>query len=134
MDCLIVCSRNAQGNTVWVSPDRGRRVVASCWAVVCCAVVLAGATACGTTHPGPSAPANPLAGLTADQIARRATADLAAASSVRIAGSVRQDGQTAFVDLTLGTKGCRETLRIPGQGSLVIIAIGNTMWSKMLTA
>ncbi len=119
---------------MWVSPDRGRRVVASCWAAVCCAVVLAGATACGTTHPGPSAPAtlsaNPLAGLTADQIARRAIADLAAASSVRIAGSVGQDGQTAFVDLTIGTKGCKETLRIPGQGSIVIIAIGNTMWSK----
>jgi hypothetical protein len=123
-----------RGITVWVSPDRGRRVVASCWAAVCCAVVLAGATACGTTHPGPSAlaapSANPLAGLTADQIARKAIADLAAASSVRISGSVGQDGQTAFADLTLSTKGCKETFRIPGQGSMVMIAIGNTTWSK----
>ncbi len=121
-------------NTVSVSPDRGRRVVASCWVAVCCAVVLAGATACGTTHPGPSAratpSANPLAGLTADQIARKAIADLAAASSVRIAGSVGQDGQTGFVDLTLATKGCKETFRSPGQGSFVTIAIGNTAWSK----
>jgi len=48
--------------------------------------VVAGAAACGAAHPGPSAPAaptvNPLAGLTADQIARKAIADLAAVSSV----------------------------------------------------
>jgi hypothetical protein len=98
-------------------------------------VVLAAAAACGTAHPGPSAPAtssaNPLAGLTADQIARKAVADLAAASWVRIAGSVGQGGQAGFVDLTLGTKGCKETFRSPGQGSFVMIAIGNTAWSKM---
>jgi hypothetical protein len=124
-----------RGNTVWASPDRGRRAVAGCWAAACCAVVLAGATACGTAHPGPSAPAtpsaSPLAGLTADQIARKAIADLAAASSVHVAGSVGQDGQTGFADLTLSTKGCKETFRIPGPGSMVMIAIGNTTWVKL---
>jgi hypothetical protein len=112
--------------------------MASCRAAICCAVILAGAVGCGTGHPRPSAPAtpsastaNPLAGLTAEQIARKAIADLAVVSSVRISGSVGQGGQTAFVDLTIGTNGCQETLRIPGQGSSVIIAIGNTTWSKM---
>ena len=116
------------------SPDRGGRAVASCWAAVCCAVILIGATACGTARPGASAPsapsANPLAGLTADQIARKAVADLAAVSSVRISGWVGQDGQTAFADLTLGAKGCRETFRIPGQGSFGMIAVGDTIWLK----
>jgi len=80
--------------------------------------------ACGTAQLTPSAPAarvtqseGSLAGLTADQIARRAIADLAAVPSVHIAGSTGQDGQTAFLDLTLGTKGCTGTLRIPGQGT-----------------
>jgi hypothetical protein len=120
---------------VWASPERGRRAVAGYWAAVCCAVVLVGATACGTAHPSLSArsrpSASPLAGLTADQIARKAIADLAAVSSVHIAGSVGQDGQTGFADLTLSTKGCKETFRIPGPGSLVMIAIGNTMWFKL---
>ena len=116
------------------SPDRGRRAVTSCWAAACCAAILIGATACGTARPGPSAravpSANPLAGLTADQIARKAIADFAAASSVHITGSVGQDGQTALADLTVNTTGCRETFRLPGQGSFGMIAIGNTIWFK----
>jgi hypothetical protein len=118
---------------VRASMDVGRYAAAVIW----CAGLAAGVTACGTTQPSlsPAATANrsqdPLAGLTADQIARKAVADLAAVSSVRISGSTGQDGQTALVDLTLGTNGCQETLRIPGQGSSVIIAIGTTVWSKM---
>jgi hypothetical protein len=119
---------------VQASPDRGRRAVASCRAAACCAAILIGATACSTARPASSAPAappaNPLAGLTAGQIARKAIADLAAASSVHITGSIGQDGQTAFADLTLGTKGCRETYRLPGQGSFGMIAIGSTIWLK----
>ena len=115
-------------------PDRSRCAVTRCRAAVCCAAILIGATACGTARPGPSAraapSANPLAGLNANQIARKAIADLAAASSVHITGSVGQDGQSAFADLTLGTKGCRETFRFPGQGSFGMIAIGNTIWLK----
>ena len=66
-----------------------------------------GATACGTAQQSRSTATaratqseGQLAGLTADQIARRAIADLAAVSSVHIAGSAGQDGQTAFLDLT----------------------------------
>jgi len=119
---------------VRASPDRGRRAVARCRAAACCAAILIGATACGAARPGPSAraapSANPLAGLTAGQIARKAIADLAAASSVHITGSVGQDGQTAVADLALGTKGCRETFGLPGQGSFGMIAIGRTIWLK----
>ena len=116
------------------SLEAGRRAVA---VVVSCAGLAAGATACGTAQLSPPASAaratqseGPLAGLTADQIARRATTDLAAVSSVRIAGSTGQDGQTAFLDLTSGTKGCTETLRIPGQGTSTLLQIGKTVWFK----
>jgi hypothetical protein len=115
-------------------PDRSRCAVACCRAAACCAAILIGATACGTARPGPSAraapSANPLAGLNANQIARKAIADLAAASSVHITGSVGQDGQTALADLTVDTTGCRETFGLPGQGSFGMIAIGNTVWFK----
>jgi hypothetical protein len=119
---------------VRASLEAGRRTVA---VVVSCAGLAAGATACGTAQLSPAAAAakatqseGPLAGLTADQIARRATADLAAVSSVHIAGSAGQDGQTAFLDVNLGTKGCTETLRIPGQGTSTVLQIGKTVWFK----
>jgi hypothetical protein len=112
----------------------GRRAVA---VVISCAGLAAGATACGTAQLSPSAPAaratqsgGSLAGLTADQIARRAIADLAAVPSVHVAGSTGQGGQIAFLDLILGTKGCRETLRIPGQGTSTLLQIGTTVWFK----
>ena len=116
------------------SLEAGRRAVA---VVVSCAGLAAGATACGTAQLSPPASAaratqseGPLAGLTADQIARRAIADLAAVPSVHVAGSSGQDGQTAFLDLTSGTKGCTETLRIPGQGTSTLLQIGTTVWFK----
>ena len=112
----------------------GRRAVA---VLVSCAGLGAGAAACGTAQlSSPAAAARatqsegPLAGLTADQIARRAIADLAAVSSVHVAGSSGQDGQTAFLDVTSGAKGCTETLRIPGQGTSTLLQIGTTAWLK----
>jgi len=119
---------------VRASLEVGRRAVA---VVVSCAGLAAGATACGTAQLSPPASAaratqseGPLAGLTADQIARRAIADLAAVSSVHVAGATGQDGQTAFLDVASGTKGCRETLRIPGQGTSTVLQIGKTAWFK----
>jgi hypothetical protein len=119
---------------VRASLEVGRRAVA---VVVSCAGLAAGATACGTAQLSPPAPAaratqsaGPLAGLTAGQIARRAIADLAAVSSVRIAGSTGQDGQIAVLDVAAGAKGCTETLRIPGQGTSTLLQIGTTTWFK----
>ncbi len=104
---------------------------------ISCAAILAGATACGTTASGHSTPAasakpsvNPLAGLTAEQIARRASADLRAVSSVHVTGWGEGSGQSAVVDLTLGTKGCTGTFRIQGEGSFVLLKIGKMLWIK----
>ena len=80
--------------------------------------------------PGRSRSAGRVAGLTSGHIARRAIADLAAVSSVHIAGSTGQDGQIAVLDVTSGTKGCTETLRIPGQGTSTLLQIGTTTWFK----
>ena len=99
--------------------------------------MLAGVTACGTaasSHPAQAASAtpsaNPLAGLTANQIAAKAIADLKAASSVHYAGSVTDSGATYAVDLTAGTPNCAGTLGIPGKGSFALLKIGQTLWIK----
>lgn len=99
--------------------------------------ILAGAAACGTTassHPAQAASAtpsaNPLAGLTAGQIAAKAIADLKAASSVHVAGSVTDSGATYAVDLTAGTTNCAGTFGIPGKGSFALLKIGQTLWIK----
>jgi hypothetical protein len=112
----------------------GRQAVA---VLVSCSGLAAGAAACGTAQPSPPAAAaraaqseDPLAGLTAGQLARRAIADLTAVPSVHITGSTGQDGQAAFLDLTVGTKGCTETMRVPGQGTSALLQIGKTMWVK----
>jgi hypothetical protein len=119
---------------VRASLDVGLRAVA---VAVSCAGLVAGVVACGTAQLSPSAAAaratpseGPLAGLTAGQIARLAIADLAAVSSVHVAGSAGLDGQTAVLDLTVGAKGCAETLRIPGQGTFTVLQIGKTVWFK----
>ena len=99
--------------------------------------ILAGATACGTTgssQPGqgvsttPSA--DPLAGLTADQIAAKAVANLKAATSVHYAGSVTDSGGSYSVDLTAGITNCAGTFGITGKGSFALLKIGQTLWIK----
>jgi hypothetical protein len=102
----------------------GGRAVA---VAVACAAILAGATACESTRP-PSA--NPLAGLTADQIVKKAEADLKASSSVHIAGSAADSGQTEVIDVTAGEHGCEGTFRISGAGSFAFLDIGTTEWIK----
>jgi hypothetical protein len=83
----------------------------------------------GGSSPGPAS-ASPLAGLTADQILTRAVADLKTASSVHIAGSMQESGQATVIDLTVGAHSCTGTIGVPGQGSLALLGIGNTVWEK----
>ena len=115
----------------------GRRLAkASLW-VILAAVAWMTAISCGTTASSPSSAAsakpsaNPLAGLTADQIVSKATADFKVASSVHVAGWAEDSGQTVALDLTLGTKGCAGTLGLQGHGSLLLVQIGQTVWIKL---
>jgi hypothetical protein len=75
-------------------------------------------------------PGNPLAALTARQILSKAIADFKAASSVHIAGSERAAGQSFTMDLTVGANGCTGTVGLGGQGSVVLLRIGGTLWMK----
>jgi hypothetical protein len=115
-------------------------------AVILGAVVLGGTAACGSAAPaGANAPASAttasgataasasssaLSGLTAGQIAARATADLKTVSSVHVSGSVKNSGQSLSMSLTLGTEGCTGTLGIKGKGSFQLLKIGKKVWIK----
>jgi hypothetical protein len=119
----------------------GRRGVA---AALAGAAILGSAAACsssgtstasGTSStPGSTASASAqggaLDGLSADQIASRATSDLKVVSSVHVKGSVQSSGQKIALNLTLGTQGCTGTMGIDGEGSFVLLKIGTTLWIK----
>jgi hypothetical protein len=113
------------------------------------AAILGGTVACGSpaTSAGSNAPAtstaatgtsaapasasgNALSGLTADQIAARASADLRSASSVHITGTATDSGTSIVVNLTLGRQGCTGTLGFKGQGSFRLLKIGKRLWIK----
>ena len=85
-----------------------------------------------TASASATASASPglLDGMTADQIATRATDDLKAVSSVHITGSGTDSGQTFTMNLTLGARGCKGTLSIKGEGSFALLKIGKTVWIK----
>jgi hypothetical protein len=83
----------------------------------------------GTTTAA-SAQAGPLAGLSADQIARRAIDDFKTVSSVHVTGTVKDTGQNIALNLTLGTQGCTGTMGTNDEGSFVLLKIGKTLWIK----
>lgn len=119
----------------------GRRAAA---AALAGAAILGAATACSSagspaasaTSATPdstasaSAQGGPLAGLSADEIARRATADLKVVKSVHVKGSVQSSGQNIALNLTLGTQGCTGTMGIKGEGSFILLKIGKSLWIK----
>jgi hypothetical protein len=99
--------------------------------VSCLAVLAAGCAASSSTSGAPASTAgHPLAALTAKQILAEAIADFKAASSVHLAGSERAAGQTFTMDLTVGAHGCQGTVGLGGQGSVVLLRIGSTVWMK----
>jgi len=89
-----------------------------------------GTTATPGTTTSASAQGGPLAALSADEIARRATADFKVVSSVHVAGTVKDSTQNIALNLTLGTQGCTGTMGINGEGSFVLLKIGKTLWIK----
>jgi hypothetical protein len=89
------------------------------------AAVIAAGAMCGTlalsATAAPLAPAgNPLARLTADQIAKKSVTDLKAAASFHYHGSGKASGQTFSISMSVTHKGCT--------GWFAIVAIGKTVW------
>jgi hypothetical protein len=81
----------------------------------------------GSVAPGRAKPsADPLAALSADQIARKAVADLRATSSVHVSGSLIDSGTTVGLNLTIG----KTTLSLSCSGSFQVMQAGSTTWFK----
>jgi hypothetical protein len=114
--------------------------------VIALAVVTAclAATACGSsgsTSSGSAASnggtaasstvADPLAGLSGKQVVDKAVAELKAAPSFTMAGTVTDSSGTYQVNLAYkqGT-GCQGTVAQPGKGSFAMVVIGTTAWVK----
>ena len=109
-------------------------------AVLCAAMLGMTAAACGSSgssspspngaSPSPSS-SSPLAGMTADQIAARAVSDLAAASSVRVSGTVTSSGETLGLNLTLVRgQGCQGTMNLAGKGQFGIVSDKSAIWIR----
>jgi hypothetical protein len=96
-------------------------------AALIAAAVTAGVAACGS-----SAPVDPLASLSANQIMSKTMTDLKAASSVRFSGTVNDSGQNIAMDLTITKDGsCRGTMSESSTGTMDIVAVGQTVWFQM---
>jgi hypothetical protein len=90
-------------------------------------------TSAGTT-PAATGPAtatgDPLAALSADQIATRALADTKSAPSLHLTGVASDSGQSLTINVTLVRgKGCAGTLSEGKSGSFKLISNGTTVWA-----
>ena len=97
------------------------------------ALVLAGAcaTACLSVAGCSSGSSDPLASMSAKQVLDKAVADLKAAPSFTMAGTVSQTGGAYTVSLGyLKAHGCKGTIAQPGKGSIAMILIGDKAWVK----
>jgi hypothetical protein len=112
---------------------------------VLAAALSAGLTACGilggttgkavattggkTTSAG--AAGNPLAGLSADEIANKAVADSEMAATVRISGRIADSGTTIAMNVGIvRSRGCAGSMSESSNGSFLILRIGQTIWIK----
>ena len=97
---------------------------ASCLALAAC-----GSAASSAGTPGATSTADPLASLSAKQVAAKVIADANAAGSVSLAGSITQSSGTETVNLAVKPgKGCTGTLGAAGHGSFKLIKIGDTIY------
>lgn len=94
-------------------------------------VLLTGVAACGSTSPGSASSGDPLASLTAKQIAQKARTNMLALSNYRIVGAVTESGKSMSVDITaVRGKGCQGTIDQSGVGNVEIISVGSKSWIK----
>jgi hypothetical protein len=96
---------------------------------------LAACTAATSTGPAgsrsPAAGGDPLAGLSADDIATQAWANTKAAASVHVTGSGTDSGKPLTFSLTLVKgQGCTGTMSEGTAGSFQIVMVGKTVWIK----
>jgi hypothetical protein len=107
----------------------GHKVVPGLIALAAALVTCLAVTACGSS--GTSTVADPLAGLTGDQIVAKAVAGLKAAPSFTMAGTVTDSSGAYNVNLSYKKgQGCQGTVAQPGKGSFAMVVTGTTAWVK----
>ena len=108
-----------------------QRMLAAALASAFLAVGAASCGSAGTAGTSAGSKANPLATLSADQIASKAVADLNTAAAVHVAGSVIDSGQRTSMNLTLmHGKGRDGSVSMPHEVSFLLIMIGTAVWLK----
>ena len=90
--------------------------------VTAAAAVCLSAAGCGSSDP--------LAGMTAKQIATKAISDLKSAPSFTETGSAPYDGHTATMSFGVKGNGCTMTVDMGSKGSMTMTTIGTTAWIK----
>lgn len=104
----------------------------SCLAAAACGSGGSSGTAANTgaaASPSASSTVDPLAAMTGKQVADKAVADAKAASSLTMAGTVHNSGQTFTVNLGFKPgQGCAGTLGEGSKGSFKLIVIGSTAY------
>jgi len=108
-------------------------IVLDAASVTCLAVTACGGSGTGGgASPSPSATvADPLAGLSGDQVVAKAVAELKAVPSFTMAGTVTDSSGTYNVNLSYKKgSGCQGTVAQPGKGSFAMVVIGATAWVK----
>lgn len=73
---------------------------------------------------------DPLASLTAKQIAAKAISDLKSAPAFTMAGTAPVDGQETTMSIAVKSGGCAMTVDMGPKGSMTMLIIGNTAWMK----
>ncbi len=83
-----------------------------------------------SSPPTAASTGDPLASLSADQIASKANADLKAASSYHFSGTIVMSGTTQTLKLTRGAGTCAGTITI-GNQPISFVQIGTTEWVQV---
>lgn len=95
-------------------------------------IALAGAGAACLAVAACSSGGDPLASMSAKQIATEAVSNLKAAPSFTMTGTVLQSGTTMSLDLGFKKgSGCEGTVGLGSKGSVTIVVIGKTAYIKM---
>ncbi|GHF85952.1 hypothetical protein ACFFSH_04035 [Streptomyces filamentosus] len=96
-------------------------------ATICLTATLA-LTGCGK---GDDKPADPFAGLSADDIAKKSLDTTKAATSVHMKGAGKEDGKETTVDVTVDSKGsCQGTMSTTGEGKAEMVGTGGDLYIK----
>ncbi len=106
---------------------------AACLAVSACSSggSPSAAASSSAARAGTSSAPDPLASLTADAVLKQALANLKAASTVKMSGTLGNSGTTYTIDVGVKSgQGCSGTFATASQGSFQLIVIGKSVYLK----